>query len=130
MWTTRVAEEEPEKLYLLHTFGTLHTKAITGLAMHPSPGLAISASLDGYIKLINLEAFSELLAIKTDSPVTSLRCIVHLGVPSCLFTQISGRIRVWRITYFLQYFGLSTSNILTLRREYNLQVNSEARFEE
>jgi hypothetical protein len=41
----------------LHTFRA-HSKEVTGLALHSVPGLAISAGLDGYMKVLNLEAFT------------------------------------------------------------------------
>ena len=64
---------EPTALALLHTFN-VHTKAVTGLKLHPSvPGLLISAGLDGIIRVLNLEALNQLFEVRLQSGVTDIK---------------------------------------------------------
>lgn len=125
LWTTRVLAagsglEERERLYLLHAFGAVHSKAVTGLALHPIPGLVISGSLDGWVKVINLETFGELLAVRLAAPVTSLRVTSYLSNSALVLALGSGEVRVWHIRVFLQFFAQSSSNVRSIRIAPNL----------
>lgn len=136
MWTTKVKvtstpgeAADSEVLHLLHTFGSLHSRAVTGMAMHPSPGLMITVSLDGTLKVTNLETFSELLVIKTEHPISSLRMVVYAGAHTCVTSQIDGGIRLWQISNFLQFIGTSPSTIRGLVLADNLQVGARERWD-
>ena len=90
---------------LLHTF-TGHTKAVTALQMHPQSGLAVSVSLDGTLRVLNLEALEEIYAIQIMQPLIAMKC-VKIGEHSlCVGATIDGTIRVWSINSFLGFFGV------------------------
>ena len=96
-------EMSGKKFSLIHTF-RVHTSAVTGLELHPVSGLLISASLDGYIKVLNLELFSELFSLKLDDGISFLKNIRYHGAVTCLFAHTNGVIRVWKVTSCCDYF--------------------------
>jgi WD40 repeat protein len=64
-------------LALLHTFN-LHTKAVTGLKLHPTvPGLLISSSLDCTIRVLNHEALSQLFFVHLSSGINNIQ-VTHV----------------------------------------------------
>lgn len=98
---------------LLHTFPG-HSKPITGLTLHPTAGLAISSSMDGSIKVLNLEAFNELFCVNVGVGVTLLKTISYGLDMACLICQEDGFIRLWRVTSCADFFGISTGEVQSL----------------
>ena len=67
-------------LALLHTFN-LHTKAVTGLKLHPTvPGLLISSSLDCTIRVFNLEALTQLFFVHLSSGINNIQVKFFLNL--------------------------------------------------
>lgn len=90
---------------LLHTF-TGHTKSVTALKLHPLPGLAISASLDGSIRLINLEAMQEIYVLYVMQPIILMASITMGDLNLCVGATDDGTIKVWSMNDFLGFFGV------------------------
>jgi WD40 repeat protein len=107
---------------LLHTF-FCHSKAITGLILHSTSGLAISTSLDGFVKVLNLEAFNELFCVDTGMGITGMKGIRYGLHMACLFSQSNGRIRLWKVTSCCNFFGISAASIESIDCFDNLQID-------
>lgn len=105
------SEDTETKFALLHNFHC-HTRAITGLVLHAVPGLLISSSLDGFIKVLNLENFTELYNAYTGTAVCDLKLFPYYsGAYACLFHQYDGAIVQWKLTSCCNFFGISSSRI-------------------
>jgi WD40 repeat protein len=90
---------------LLHTF-TGHTKAVTALQLHPLSGLAVSVSLDGTLRVLNLEALEEIYAIQIMQPLIAMKCVKMDEHSLCIGATLDGTIRVWSINNFLGFYGV------------------------
>lgn len=90
---------------LLHVF-TGHTKAVTALQLHPLSGLAVSVSLDGTMRVLNLEALEEIYKLEIMQPLLAMKCITIEGQSLCIGATEDGTIRVWSINDFLGFFGV------------------------
>lgn len=126
--TSEKNEEDDEevgstKFALLHTFFS-HNKAITGLILHSTSGLAISASMDGFIKVLNLEAFNELFSVDVRVGVSGMKGINYGIHMACLFSQSNGKIRLWKVTSCCNFFGVSAADVEILDCFDNLQLNA------
>jgi WD40 repeat protein len=93
-------DDQEQPLSLLHTFN-VHTAAVAGIVLHPTSGMAISASMDGVIRVLNLEMFTEIYSINLHgrgiSRLTTISlppapnsagtcrsvCIMHLCMCAC-----------------------------------------------
>ena len=80
---------------LLHVF-TGHTKAVTALQLHPLSGLAVSVSLDGTMRVLNLEALEEIYKLEIMQPLLCMKCMTIEGQSLCVGATADGIIRVWR----------------------------------
>eukprot|EP01034_Spumella_vulgaris_P023478 gene23478-29696_t len=115
---------------MLHAFKG-HTKAVTAIQLHPVSGLAISASLDGFVKILNLEAMTELYCVNVDSAILELKVISlsatdsHYGI---MFTMADATIKLWKITSCCTFFSVCTSKIAKLTVYENLQLENEKHF--
>jgi WD40 repeat protein len=94
---------------LLHVF-TGHTKSVTALQLHPLSGLAVSVSLDGTLRVLNLEALEEIYVLTIMQPLVAMKCVrVVTGAKSlslCIGATVDGTIRVWSINDFLGFYGV------------------------
>lgn len=104
----------------LHTF-RLHSDAVTGVVLHPISGMAISASLDGFIRLLNLENFTEIYNINMNKVgITALKIFDYApaGKKAIMFADIHNHIRVWRIssTTGFPFFGIMNSNVVSMNK--------------
>lgn len=111
---------------LLHTFKG-HTKAVTGLRLHPVSGLAISTSLDGFLKVLNLEALNELFSIHMGVGISGMR-IINIGMHhhGVLMSTTDATIKLWKITSVCDFFGVTSSKIARLEVFENLEAELES----
>ena len=129
-----------ENLELLHTF-RLFSKAVTGLVNHPIPGLCITAGLDGYIKVLNLEQLTELFSMSTEYGITSLSSYKLLPPPvfvtkdagetpppppkpqhAVMFAMTEGTIEMWKITAYCDFFGIGNAVVENMHEFGNLHL--------
>jgi WD40 repeat protein len=112
---------------MLHAFKG-HTKAVTGIQLHPVSGLAITTSLDGFVKILNLEAMTELYCVNVGAAILELKVISlsaygsHSGI---MFSLADATIKLWRITSCCTFFSVCTSKISKLTVYENLQLENE-----
>lgn len=127
---------------LLHTFKG-HSRAVTSLFLHPVSGLAVSAGLDGYVKVFNLEALNELYSINVGAGVIHAK-LIQLGsaVPSqfakeigktktsvkssmsqygCLLALTDASVKFWKLTSISAFFSVSTSSISNMVSYGNIE---------
>jgi len=124
-------------LSLLHTF-TVHTAAVAGIVLHPTSGMAISASMDGIIRVLNLEMFTEIYSINLHGRgISRLTTIVLPPAPNSAGERVPGAppgkgilfthaddnsICLWRVTSCAGFFGISSSDVISLRRFENMHA--------
>ena len=123
---------------LLHTF-SIHTAPVTGIVLHPTSGMAISTGLDGFIRILNLEMFTEIYCINLHGMGVARMIDVDLppaplaeGEPvvkdrprtlGILFSSAKDNsIKLWRITSISGFFGVSSSDVLALRKYENMHI--------
>jgi len=90
---------------LLHVF-TGHTKAVTAVQLHPMSGLAVSVSLDGTLRVLNLEALEEIYMLQIMQPLIYMKCVNLAGISMCIGASADGIIRVWSINDCLGFFNV------------------------
>lgn len=114
-----------KKFALLHTFKG-HTKAVTAIKLHPVSGLAITTSLDGFVKILNLESLNELFTIQCDAGIINMR-ILNLGGNhhACLFAFTDATIRLWKITSVCDFFSVTSAKINSFQIFDNLEGELE-----
>ena len=110
---------------LLHTFN-VHSQSVTGIVLHEISGLAITSSLDGYLKVLNLESFTEMYSINSGGvPITSLKTIYYSGKMGCVYSLCDGTIKLLESTPCCVYFHFLTSNVEKFEKiQLNHQENS------
>ena len=109
---------------LLHTF-TVHTKAVTSIALHPEiPGLMLSASLDHTIRVLNLEKLEQLFVVHLSSGITNMKILNRAGFKGFLFTQEEGNFRLWSTVSTTKYFCIANSAVAQLEYVENLQMRA------
>ena len=110
---------------LLHSFKG-HTKGVTAIHLHPISGLAISASLDGMMRVLNLEALNELFSIQVGCGILGMRvvklCNNNFG---CFASLCDGTIKLWKITSVCDFFAVASSKISKLDIFENLEAELE-----
>ena len=107
---------------LLHTF-RLHTASVTGLVLHPTSGMAVSTSLDGVVRLLNLENFTEIYNISLDGVgVVAMKLLDYApkGKKAIMFADVNKCIRVWKITTAVGFFGVMNSNVVSVTKFENM----------
>lgn len=74
-----------------------HNKSVTGLAVHPVTDYVYSTSLDGYLKITNLENLTEIFSVNMGEPITHFSLMPgSFGSDYlCVMGLQSGLIRVW-----------------------------------
>lgn len=115
----------PKMFSLLHTFKG-HAKAVTALRLHPVSGLAISTGMDGFLKVLNLEALNELFCFQIGAGIVNMRIINvgnnHHGV---LMSTTDATIKLWKITSVCDFFGVASARINRLEVFENLEAELE-----
>jgi len=124
---------ESSSFSCLHTFH-LHSAAVTGLVLHPISGMAISCSLDAYIRILNLENFTEIYNINMNGVgITGLRMLdyVPAGRKAIMFSDVNNTIRVWRIATAtgFPFFGIMNSNVVGLHKFENMHEETIKAFQ-
>ena len=94
---------------LLHVFMG-HTKAVTAVQLHPMSGLAVSVSLDGTLRVLNLEALEEIYTLQIMQPLIYMKCVEVEGISLCIGASSDGVIRVWSINNCLGFFSVCRAN--------------------
>ena len=111
---------------LLHSFKG-HTKGVTAIHLHPISGLAISASLDGMMRVLNLEALNELFSIQVGCGILGMRvvklCNNNFG---CFASLCDGTIKLWKITSVCDFFAVASSKISKLDIFENLEAEKNS----
>lgn len=126
----RQAGDDSPTFSLLHTF-RLHTASVTGLVLHPTSGMAVSTSLDGVVRLLNLENFTEIYNINLDGVgVTTMRLLEYApkGKKAIMFADVNMCIRVWRITTAVGFFGVMNSNVVSVAKFENMHEELITKF--
>lgn len=115
----------PKMFTLLHTFKG-HNKAVTALRLHPVSGLAISTSLDGFVKVLNLEALNELFCFQVGTGIMGMR-IINIGLHhhGILMSTTDASIKLWKITSVCDFFGVASAPIAQLEIFENLEAELE-----
>lgn len=91
----------------------VHTEAVSGLLLHPTSGLIISTSHDGFLKVLNMEALTVLINLNLNSAIMTVRPTVHSasGYNALLLTLNNGTIRFFNLTPCATLFGVSTQQV-------------------
>jgi hypothetical protein len=113
------AEGSSQAAVSLHTFNA-HARAVSGLYLHPRPGLLITAGMDACVKVFDLEAFTQIQSIQTSEGITHFTLGECSANPVCLFAHLSGELVMWRIESCCREFSACTSNILSLTAFENM----------
>lgn len=115
--------ELSENFELLHTF-QVFSKSITGLVLHPVSGLCIATSLDNYIKVLNLEALTELFSVPLDYGISNVKVFKMESVNghACMFAQTDGTIRLWKVTAYCEFFGICASTVSKINTFENMHI--------
>jgi WD40 repeat protein len=121
----RFLKTEPSSLALLHTFNQ-HSRAVTGLVLHPSvPGLMISTSIDGSIRVLNLEALNQLFEVNLRIPILNVKLLTRLTYNGMLFSCSDGSVKLWKIVSCCKFFGSAPSEITSVTDVFNLHFDKE-----
>lgn len=126
------APTESHKSYaLLHTFKS-HTRAVTSIRLHPAvSGLAITTSLDGTIKILNLENLNEIYSIHVNCGISDCKIIrlsaMHASVDEktefgILFSCEDSSVRCWKITSCCDFYAIASVDIVHLYAYDNIQA--------
>lgn len=113
---------------LLHVF-TGHTKTVTALQLHPLSGLAVSVSLDGTLRVLNLEALEEIYVLQIMQPLVAMKCVRvtmqegEAPISLCVGATQDGTVRVWSINDFLGFYNVCRAVCEDAVQVYDKQVN-------
>lgn len=122
----RSSKVEPSSLALLHTFNQ-NSRAVTGLILHPSvPGLMISASIDGFIRVLNLEALDQLFEVNLRIPILNVKMLNRLTYKGMLLLCSDGSVKLWKIVSCCKFFGLAPSEITLVTDVFNFHFEDES----
>ena len=91
------SHQKTNKQALLHRF-RIHTKAITGIILHKLPHCVISSSLDGFLKILDLEEFTVIGSYDLGHRISDLQLIMYDSKPCCLLGLDYRFIRVWAMS--------------------------------
>jgi hypothetical protein len=88
--------------------------------------LAISAGMDGMLKVLNLEALQELFSIAMEHGILDLK-VISLGRSStgCLFSLADSSISLWRISSCCDFFCNVTAKIFSFEAFDDMQTEVE-----
>ena len=104
---------ESETLSLLHTFN-VHTAAIAGILLHPVSGMGVSASMDGMIKVLNLEMFTVIYTINLHGVGIRSMSRINLapaGKMGLLFEDVNHEIKLWKFASVAAFFGIASDDV-------------------
>jgi WD40 repeat protein len=93
---TLSSSAKPPQHTLLHSFFA-HSKAVTGLAIHPSPGMFITTGQDGYLKVWDFEIYSLIQCIALSSGISHFKVCSFNNADVCIFGLASGEAAIWKI---------------------------------
>ena len=114
-----VASPPQQVAVSLHAFNA-HTRAVSGLYLHPRPGLLITAGMDACVKVFDLEAFTQIQSIQTAEGITHFNLGEYSANPVCLFAHLSGELVMWKIESCCHEFATCTSDIAKLSAFENM----------
>ena len=104
---------------ILHTFNA-HSKAVTGMNLHPRPGFLVTAGMDACIKVFDLEGFTQVQSFQTADSITNFTLGEFSMHPVCLFAHLSGDLMMWKIGSCCVEFATCSSDIVTLTAFENI----------
>lgn len=102
-----------------------HAKAVTGLALHPQPGMLLTASMDMSIKIFSLEAFQLLQFIQTPDIVANFMLTTYHNMNCCLFSNSNGDITVWKIDSYCSLYMSCATDIVSLNNFETIQGRAD-----
>jgi len=120
-WTTTT--QSASSSYSFYRSFNLHTKAITSLVSHPSPGFFISSSIDGLVVVYNIDTLSIISRVELNTSVTSLDFYISSYQPSdkhspyemvAMVGTATGQIKLWKVTNCSRLFSFSYTNNSTI----------------
>ena len=118
------------KFALLHVFPG-HSKAVTGIKLHPTPGLAITVGMDGFIKVLNLEALNELFILQVCEGIQQMEIVLlNNKIRALLFSQSNSVMRLMKIVNTTRYFATSVSIIHGLESCENFELLKVEQYQE
>jgi len=105
-----------------------HTKAVTGLDLHPVPGLLISSGLEGTLAVTNLETGQELFKLylyhRTDiENIFNMKYMKTSKGPAVIFSTSTGYLKVWRIVSKTAYYDMAVTDILSISSQDAMRAN-------
>lgn len=110
------------KFALFHVFPG-HSKAVTGIKLHPTPGLAITVGMDGFIKVLNLEALNELFVLQVCGGIQEMKIVIlNNKRRALLFSQSDSVMRLMKIVNTTGYFATAVSTIHDLEACENFEL--------
>ena len=109
------------KFALLHTFQG-HTDAVSCIMLHTVAGLAMSCSLDGTIKILNLEYLIELYVINLGIGILDMKLVPLGDAHGCLFSLADDSIKLWQITSYTRKFGVLSAPVSHLEAIENIHL--------
>lgn len=112
-YSSTLTSTKPPPHTLLHSFHA-HSKSINGLAIHPSPGMFITAGQDGYIKVWDFEIYSLLQSITLDAGITHFKVCQYNNSDVCIFGLTTGEAAMWKINSCCSEFRLCASDVVSL----------------
>lgn len=100
-----------------------HSKAITGLSLHPIEGLLLTAGMDGYIKVFSLETFQVVNCYNTGEAISYFTLHHSETANYCLFAQSSGNISLWKIESCTSTFCSCEEKVVSLEVYERLNIS-------
>jgi len=118
------------KFALFHVFPG-HSKAVTGIKLHPTPGLAITVGMDGFIKVLNLEVLNELFILQVCGGIQDMKIVVlNNKKRALLFSQSDSVMRMMKIVNTTGYFATAVSTINNLDTCENFELLKVEQYQE
>lgn len=118
------------KFALFHVFPG-HSKAVTGIKLHPTPGLAITVGMDGFIKVLNLEALNELFVLQVCGGIQEMKIVIlNNKRRALLFSQSDSVMRLMKIVNTTGFFATSVSTIHDLEACENFELLKVEQYQE
>uniref|UniRef100_K3WC54 Uncharacterized protein n=1 Tax=Globisporangium ultimum (strain ATCC 200006 / CBS 805.95 / DAOM BR144) TaxID=431595 RepID=K3WC54_GLOUD len=100
---------------VLHVFKD-HTLSITSLAVHASSNLIFSSSLDGTVRLWDLEARRQAHRLDIGQPVQGIQLLVPNANPCRFLCRVRSRIQLFRIQSTIKEYLPVLSPVCVLQR--------------
>ncbi|TYZ53304.1 hypothetical protein PybrP1_002399 [[Pythium] brassicae (nom. inval.)] len=100
---------------VVHVFKD-HTLRVTGLAVHSSSNLILSSSLDGTVRLWDLEARRQAHRLDIGQPVQEIQLLVPHANPCRFYCRVRSAIQLFRIQSAIKEHLPSLSPVCVLQR--------------